>query len=58
VPLNHPDMADDSARAAAAWTPVSTLRRLEAVLACREAIELNVKPRVAIEAMVTTLHTG
>jgi DNA polymerase-3 subunit delta' len=58
VPLNHPDMAEDSARAAAAWTPVSTLRRLEAVLACREAIELNVKPRVAIEAMVTTLHTG
>jgi DNA polymerase-3 subunit delta' len=58
VPLNHPDKAEDSARAAASWTPESTLRRLEAVLACREAIELNVKPRVAIEAMVTTLHHG
>ncbi|GDY30752.1 DNA polymerase III subunit delta' [Gandjariella thermophila] len=58
VPLNHPDRVEDSARAAAAWTPESTLRRLEAVLACREAIELNVKPRVAIEAMVTTLHHG
>jgi DNA polymerase-3 subunit delta' len=31
---------------------------LEAVLACREAIEVNVKPRIAIEAMVTTLHRG
>jgi DNA polymerase-3 subunit delta' len=28
------------------------------VLACREAIEVNVKPRIAIEAMVTTLHRG
>jgi DNA polymerase III subunit delta' len=56
--LNHPDHAGDIGKAAAAWPPDSTLRRLEAVLACREAIELNVKPRIAVEAMLTTLHTG
>jgi DNA polymerase-3 subunit delta' len=56
--LNHPDQADQIAEAASAWTPESTLRRLEAVLECREAIDLNVKPRIAIEAMVTTLRQG
>lgn len=56
--LNHPDHAEQSAAAAAQWTPASTLRRLEAVLACREAIEWNVKPRIAVEAMVTTLREG
>jgi DNA polymerase-3 subunit delta' len=56
--LTHPDHRTDIAKAAAAWAPDATLRRLEAVLACREAIELNVKPRIAVEAMLTTLHTG
>ncbi|MEU3648529.1 DNA polymerase III subunit delta' [Lentzea sp. NPDC034063] len=56
--LMHPDRSNDSRTAAASWTSESILRRLEAVLACREAIEVNVKPRIAIEAMVTTLHRG
>jgi DNA polymerase III subunit delta' len=56
--LTHPDHAGDIASAAASWSAESTLRRLEAVLACREAIELNVKPRIAIEAMLTALHFG
>jgi DNA polymerase-3 subunit delta' len=56
--LNHPDHANDSRTAAASWSPESALRRLEAVLACREALELNVKPRIAVEAMVTTLYYG
>ncbi|RAS60295.1 DNA polymerase III delta prime subunit [Lentzea atacamensis] len=56
--LMHPDRAGDSKTAAAQWSQESILRRLEAVLACREAIEVNVKPRIAIEAMVTTLHRG
>ncbi|MFI5607094.1 DNA polymerase III subunit delta' [Amycolatopsis sp. NPDC051903] len=56
--LTHPDHADEIRSAAAAWTPESTLRRLEAVLGCREAIELNVKPRIAVEAMVTALRHG
>ncbi|WP_447005267.1 DNA polymerase III subunit delta' [Saccharothrix isguenensis] len=56
--LNHPDRAEDARSAAAAWTPESTLRRLEAVLNCRTALELNVKPRIAVEAMLTTLQRG
>jgi DNA polymerase-3 subunit delta' len=58
VAPTHPDRSGDAARAAEDWTPESTLRRLEAVLACREALELNVKPRIAVEAMLTVLHTG
>jgi DNA polymerase-3 subunit delta' len=56
--LIHPDHAEQSATAAADWSPESTLRRLEAVLACRDAIGWNVKPRIAVEAMVTTLRQG
>lgn len=56
--LMHPDRDGDSRTAAASWSSESILRRLEAVLACREAIEVNVKPRIAVEAMVTTLHRG
>jgi DNA polymerase-3 subunit delta' len=56
--LTHPDHASQIATAAAEWTPDSTLRRLEAVLACRQSIDGNVKPRIAVEAMVTTLRQG
>ncbi len=56
--LMHPDRAGDSRTAAASWSAESILRRLEAVLACRDAIEVNVKPRIAVEAMVTALHRG
>ena len=48
----------EDAQAADRWTPESALRRLEAVLACREAIELNVKPRIAVEAMMVALWQG
>lgn len=54
--LTHPDHADQSRQAAAHWAPEATLRRLESVLACRDAIGLNVKPRIAIEAMITALR--
>jgi len=56
--LTHPDHAEQIRAAAARWTPESTLRRLEAVLACREALQLNVKPRIAVEAMVSALAEG
>ncbi|GAA1264447.1 DNA polymerase III subunit delta' [Saccharothrix xinjiangensis] len=56
--LNHPDRADDARRAAEAWTPESALRRLEAVLGCRTALERNVKPRIAVEAMLVALQRG
>jgi DNA polymerase III subunit delta' len=51
----HGDMAEDVAAAAATFTPESTLRRLEAVLECRSAIDANVKPQIAVEAMMVAL---
>lgn len=54
----HTDVAELASAAAAKWTPESTLRRLEAVLACRRAIESNVKPRIAVEAMMLALWRG
>ncbi|MPZ00731.1 MAG: DNA polymerase III subunit delta' [Actinophytocola sp.] len=53
--LNHPDVAEHSTAAARHWSPEQALSKLEAVLACREAILWNVKPRIAVEAMVATL---
>ena len=44
--------------AAQKWDAEGTLRRLEAVLACRAAIEANVKPRIAVEAMMLALWKG
>jgi DNA polymerase-3 subunit delta' len=51
----HADAIADASAAARTWTPESVLRRLEAVLACREAIEANVKPQIAVEAMMVSL---
>lgn len=58
VAVVHTDTAELSSAAAEKWTPESTLRRLEAVLACREAIEQNVKPKIAVEAMMLNLWKG
>jgi DNA polymerase-3 subunit delta' len=58
VALMNPDRESDVRQAAREWSAESTLRRLEAVLACREALELNVKPRIAVEAMMTRLQQG
>jgi len=54
----HSDAAEPARAAASRWSPESTLRRVEAVLACREAIDANVKPRIAVEAMMLTLWHG
>ncbi len=56
--LVHPDIAEVVRAAAAAWSAESILRRIDAVLACRDAIAENVKPRVAVEAMMLTLYRG
>ncbi|MGH3768857.1 MAG: DNA polymerase III subunit delta' [Pseudonocardiaceae bacterium] len=57
VPLTHPDRAADITALAGKLPPEALLHRLEAVLACREALELNVKPRIAIEALTSALHS-
>jgi DNA polymerase-3 subunit delta' len=58
VAVVHTDTAELSSAAAERWTPESALRRLEAVLACRDAIDQNVKPRIAVEAMMLSLWKG
>jgi DNA polymerase III subunit delta' len=58
VPAVHVDAAETASAAASRWTAEGTLRRLEAVLACRDAIDANVKPRIAVEAMMLTLWRG
>ncbi|WP_328464503.1 DNA polymerase III subunit delta' [Actinoplanes sp. NBC_00393] len=58
VAVVHGDVSSQSEAAAQKWSPESTLRRLEAVLACRDAIEQNVKPKIAVEAMMVTLWRG
>lgn len=58
APLNHPDHQSQVAGAAQEWTSESTLRRLEAVLQCREALGRNVKPIIAVEALAAALHRG
>ena len=52
----HPDFADDARSVARQVAPAGVLQRLDAVLACREAVELNVKPRIAVEAMTAALR--
>ncbi|MBD0321948.1 MAG: DNA polymerase III subunit delta' [Aldersonia sp.] len=51
----HPDMAESVTELAERATPDGLLRCLEAVLECREALELNVKPRFAVAGMVAAL---
>lgn len=57
VALTHPDRTADITTVAAQSSPESLLRMLEAVLRCREALELNVKPRIAIEALTSALRS-
>lgn len=54
----HMDTADIAGAAAANWTPESILRRIDAILRCREAIDNNVRPRIAVEAMMLALWQG
>ncbi|NJP99047.1 DNA polymerase III subunit delta' [Streptomyces zingiberis] len=45
-------------RVARGSTPESTLRRMEAILACRRALDANVAPLLAVEAMMLSLRAG
>jgi DNA polymerase-3 subunit delta' len=58
VELVNPDLQTAVDRMAESSTPESTLRRVEAVLACREAVEANVAPLLAVEAMALALREG
>lgn len=52
---SHPDMTERAAALAAHASPEQLLRCIEAVLACREALAVNVKPKFAVDALVATV---
>jgi DNA polymerase-3 subunit delta' len=56
LPLNHPDRRADALELARRIGPEGALRRIDALLACRTAIEQSVKPRVALEALTVALR--
>jgi DNA polymerase-3 subunit delta' len=58
VDLVNGDLERSLVRIAERTTPEATLRRIEAVLACREAIGGNVAPLLAVEALAVTLHAA
>jgi DNA polymerase-3 subunit delta' len=58
VEANCPDVSDRVRAVAAAGTPETTLRRLEALAAARSAIEANVAPLLAVERVMLELRTG
>ncbi|MDO5083984.1 MAG: DNA polymerase III subunit delta' [Arachnia propionica] len=55
VPLVNADLADQILPFAAATRPEQTIRALDALLAAREALERNVAPVLALEAMLVEL---
>ncbi len=58
VELVNDEMRDAVTRVALSSTPESTLRRIDAVLAARTAIGVNVAPLLAVEAMTVALRRG
>jgi DNA polymerase-3 subunit delta' len=56
--LVNPDLGHDVEAAASRIGADGALRRLDAVLACREALERNVKPQIALEALMMQLRAS
>jgi DNA polymerase III subunit delta' len=54
--LMHPDRRADATELARRIGAEGALRRIDAILACRLAIEQNVKPRIALEALTVALR--
>ncbi len=58
VALANTDAEDALERLARDSAPESTLRRIEAIAACRDALDRNVAPLLAVEAMTMALRAG
>ncbi|MGW2468309.1 DNA polymerase III subunit delta' [Streptomyces bauhiniae] len=56
VAIANEDAEDALQRIAGAGSPESTLRRIEAIAACRDALDRNVAPLLAVEAMTMALR--
>jgi DNA polymerase-3 subunit delta' len=58
VELVNEEMRETVTSVARSTTPETTVRRIDAVLRAREAIEANVAPLLAVEAMTVALRAG
>ncbi|MFF6997881.1 DNA polymerase III subunit delta' [Streptomyces sp. NPDC008313] len=58
VAIANADAEDTLERLARGGTPESTLRRIDAIAACRDALDRNVAPLLAVEAMTMALRAG
>ncbi|MFB7713850.1 DNA polymerase III subunit delta' [Streptomyces sp. NPDC056105] len=58
VALSNTDAQDILERLARAASPEATLRRIEAIAECRDALDRNVAPLLAVEAMTMALRAG
>ncbi|MYY03467.1 MULTISPECIES: DNA polymerase III subunit delta' [unclassified Streptomyces] len=58
IAIANADAQDSLDRVARSSTPERTLRRIEAVSACRRALDRNVAPLLAVEAMTMALRAG
>ncbi|MEE1756835.1 DNA polymerase III subunit delta' [Streptomyces sp. SP18CS02] len=56
--IANEDVRDALDRVVRASTPERTLRRIESILACRDALDRNVAPLLAVEAMTMALRAG
>jgi DNA polymerase-3 subunit delta' len=58
VELANADHLDDLRRLAGGSAPAATLRRIQAVMRCRERVTLNVAPLLAVEELTISLMQG
>jgi DNA polymerase III subunit delta' len=58
VELGNAGREAELRRLAGSSTPESTVRRIEAIMNCRERLTLNVAPLLAVEEMALTLASG
>ncbi|MCX4549205.1 DNA polymerase III subunit delta' [Streptomyces sp. NBC_01387] len=58
VAIANEDVRDALDRIALSSSPERTLRRIEAITACRRALDRNVAPLLAVEAMAVSLRAG
>lgn len=56
--LINADLIDDLRSVASRSTPEQTVSRIDAILGCREALDVNVAPQLAMESLMISLHSG
>jgi DNA polymerase-3 subunit delta' len=56
VELANDDIRYELDQLAKVSTPEETLRRIDAIMRCRERLDLNVNPQIAVESMMLSLR--